>query len=281
MNFDFVYDVMRAIAYLLIGVAIGVSIMIHERILAHQTVPTLVDLPKIQPKAARATRSKKPDLGTKIRASAATPVRIALIDTGYDPSIIPDGVEKLKICPEGSYDFISEKPGVAAAHWHGSVTGSLIAEGLKDVDYCVLVYQVATFTGGIPDEALIAALKRASGEHLTALNMSLGGLTYSADVEAALRAISSQGVAVFVAAGNDAHDFNVMCNTYPACYKIPGMYTVGAVDEGYLKASYSNYGERVDAWYLGTVEFAGNRLQGTSFSSPRALADHVRAFRTP
>lgn len=287
----FVLKALEALAYLLLGSVIGIAFMMHERAVSQPAASILVDLPKVQkmiPKVTPRLRRTHPALracgtsqmhcpsGSVIGQAGATPVKIAIIDTGYDEKNLPEGYPVLKICPEGSYDFVVRRKGVTSSHWHGNVTASIIANLLQDVNYCALVYNVAT-GASIPDDALLDAVKQASKEHLFAVNLSLGGTVYSAAIHQALLALEGTGTTIFIAAGNDNKNLNSVCNTYPACFKLKNTFVVGATDHDVFKASYSNEGTKVNSWYDGSFNYNGQLVQGTSFASPRALGDWVQS----
>lgn len=103
-------------------------------------------------------------------------------------------------------------------------------------------------------------------------NISLGGPA-SSTVDAAVKAVISDGVSVAVAAGNSNVD---ACRTSPA--RVPAAITVGATTNVDARASYSNYGSCLDlfapgssivsAWPTSTT--ASATLSGTSMASPHA-----------
>lgn len=73
------------------------------------------------------------------------------------------------------------------------------------------------------------------------INMSLGGYTYSAAMDAAVQAALSAGVSVVAATGNDGYNDTV---AYPAAYD--GVIGVGATNRVGDRAYYSNAGQEVD-----------------------------------
>lgn len=113
------------------------------------------------------------------------------------------------------------------------------------------------------------------------LSMSLGGKGSSAAEEEAIRAAIARGSLVIVAAGNDNEDASAYT---PA--GIPEAITVGATRYNGTRASYSNYGDRVDVMapggemsedadndgnadgVLSTVAKGVDYLQGTSMATP-------------
>lgn len=215
-------------------------------------------------------------LGLASIAFAAEPVRIAIIDTGYDPDIAP---VKLKLCKTGHYDFPSKKPQIGSVHIHGTVIGSIIAAELKDVDYCAVIYQVFDEEDSLMSiQNATLAFRRAKKEKLIAINASFEGKLHSYKEHDAILELGE--VIVFAAAGNSNQDLDKTCNVYPACYEAPNVVVVGSVSPDITqKALYSNYGTLVKVWYPGDVKFNGQWQSGTSFAAPRALADYVRSLK--
>jgi len=70
----------------------------------------------------------------------------------------------------------------------------------------------------------------------TVINMSLGGEESDPTLERAVKYALSRGVSVVVAAGNESTDVPM----YPAA--LPGVISVGSVDSGMARSSFSNFG---------------------------------------
>ncbi len=115
-------------------------------------------------------------------------------------------------------------------------------------------------------------------------NMSLGAGA-SAAVDAAVSGMIHSGVFVSVAAGNSNAN---ACNYSPA--RAPAAFTVAASDSADKKASFSNWGQCIDAYAPGvsiTSDWIGsltatNTISGTSMAAPAVagtaalyLADHA------
>ncbi len=232
----------------------------------------LMDQPKIQ-----GLKKVKPRKLVPPQAKSGTVIKIAIIDTGYDKTLLdPDGVE-LHLCAKGHYDFATETSIVNSGNKHGTIVGTIIAEGLQDVEYCAVIYQVQGLLG-ITAENLTRAVQMAKKEGVFAVNISLEGINHAQRERMALYDLGDKGTAIFVAAGNRHQNLDEVCNSYPGCYKIPNMQIVGASDESMeFRAAYSNYGSRITSWYRGDFTLGGVQMQGTSFAAPRALADYVSA----
>lgn len=205
--------------------------------------------------------------------------KIAIIDTGYDPS---RAVFKLKLCKTGHYDYLTKTSNVNFFHEHGTRVADIIAEKLKDVEYCAIIYQMYTTTekdgphAELKDEA--DAINMATGERVTAINLSFSGPDKAPEEIQALDWATQSGVTIFIAAGNEHKNLNYKCDVYPACHKFNRMIVVGMqdYDEPKKHDKDSNYGRRVDVWAPGySFDKEDNFEHGTSFAAPRALADYI------
>jgi subtilisin family serine protease len=199
------------------------------------------------------------------------PLRIAIIDTGYAGT-------KLKLCPSGHFDYMTKKPVVGSQSSHGTSVGDIIADGLVGIDYCAVIFQIRDKNGYSTIDNYVDALERIAKGNFVALNISLAGGLQSVKERDALRAVAVKWTAVFVASGNDGKNLNYECDIFPACYDIPNVHPVGALDGEGKQAKTSNRGTRINLWYSGV--FMG--AYGTSFAAPRALVDYTRLYsRSP
>ncbi|PHH67365.1 hypothetical protein CDD81_133 [Ophiocordyceps australis] len=117
-------------------------------------------------------------------------------------------------------------------------------------------------------------------EDVSVINMSLGGL-FSFSFNAAVRAASDAGILSVVAAGNEAQN----CRTVSPA-SAPSAITVGAMDENWGIAYYSNFGNCVDifgpgsnitsTWYTG--DNAVNTISGTSMATPHIVGLALNAI---
>jgi len=109
------------------------------------------------------------------------------------------------------------------------------------------------------------------GQRPAVVSMSLGARGVSRADKVAIDQLTSNGVTVVVAAGNENDD---ACGYSPA--HVPAAITVGATDSRDSRASYSNYGRCVDLYAPGSsVTSLGHRsdsqtatLSGTSMACP-------------
>lgn len=215
-----------------------------------------------------------------IRFTVATPIKIAIIDTGY--KIQPKSAkDHLKLCQTGHYDYRSDTPTVGYTHRHGQNVATILSRRLNDVDYCALVYQIVNPASSQPISTsdIADAIYRAKAEGAVAINISLTGIEYAKAEYAALKSLANTGTYVFVAGGNSNRDLSTSCNSYPSCYNLPHVISVGAFNRAqFIKEPYSNFGGPVKLWYPGNSPWAGDTDEGTSFASPRALSDYVLLY---
>ncbi len=205
--------------------------------------------------------------------------KIAILDTGYDPA---RATGNPILCKEGHYDFLTNTRNVNFVHPHGTRIASIIAEKLKGVDYCLVIFQI--FTGAdvtaIPNGAVKQSLDDLGGLRVSAANMSFGGELESKEEQEGIKNAIKGNAAIFIAAGNLHHDLDKKCDYFPVCYKVPGMVVVGAQDLTNPKkhADISNYGKVVDVWapgYWKNLDDPADDDFGTSYAAPRALSEYI------
>jgi subtilisin family serine protease len=210
--------------------------------------------------------------------SAAEPVRVAVIDTGYngDPS---------KLCKDGHYDFFAKTKTVGRdQQGHGTTVANAIVEYAENADFCLVIYKVFGAKGQTGTDFVPRAIRMAKDRGAQVINMSLDGSSFFAEERQAMVEALSKHIVIFTVAGNgvyDAagrllhtHDLDVTCKSYPACYKLPGVIVVGAQDDfgkirGNRGASVIN---EYEPWcYRGTC--------GTSLSTAIATGKFLAGFQ--
>lgn len=116
----------------------------------------------------------------------------------------------------------------------------------------------------------VASQAKASGRP-SIVSMSLGG-SASSSLDSAVATLTSAGIHVVVAAGNDNANAQ---NTSPA--RAPSAITVGASTVNDERAYYSNYGSVIDVFapgtavistWIGSSNTATNSISGTSMATP-------------
>ncbi len=166
---------------------------------------------------------------------------------------------------------------------HGTAVASIAAGSTIGVapDALIASLRVGNSEGGIDNAATIAALDWtvAHADELfpAVVNMSLGGLTagtITASYEASLAGLQSEGIPIFVAAGNDS---------LPASWVSPATSvfasTIGATDGADHPSPFTNWGPFVDLWAPGSSILCADWLRpdgglklddGTSEATPIA-----------
>jgi serine protease len=167
-------------------------------------------------------------------------------------------------------------PFAEASSWHGTLVAGLIGadadngEGIAGLDWKarLLPVRVLGRCGGSFDD-ILAGMLWASGVQLAGIpvnpspakviNLSLGGEgACDAAIQEAIDDALAQGSVVVVAAGNDAADATTFA---PA--SCSGVITVGATARSGDRASYSNFGNRVDLSAPGGDFPAGSLMVST------------------
>lgn len=188
--------------------------------------------------------------------------RVAVIDSGYNG-------KRANICKWGSYDFTTGEFGVGKdVIPHGTNVTNTIATGNKD--YCIMVLKIFhnghNYINYIP-----AAVYRAVNEGATVINMSLEGQKFDKQEYEAISYAVSKGVKVFVASGNDSQNLDLMCDIYPACYRIPGVVVVGTYEK-HTKGNEGSVVTQQEAW-------CSEGLCGTSLSTAIATQKYLKGLK--
>ncbi|KAI1771201.1 alkaline proteinase [Hypoxylon cercidicola] len=160
-------------------------------------------------------------------------------------------------------------------HVAGTVGGSTYGVAKKANIIAVKVFQGTSSSVSIIMSGFSWAVNDITSkgrQRVSVINMSLGG-GFSSAFNNAVNAAYSSGVLSVVAAGNDAID---AANTSPA--SAANALTVGAIDQNWRIAAYSNYGAIVDLFAPGTNVIsswigdnaATNTISGTSMATPHS-----------
>jgi subtilisin family serine protease len=209
-------------------------------------------------------------------------VRAYVIDTGINPGH-PDFAGRIG---QGR-DIQDNDNDPTDCNGHGSHVSGTIGGTSYGVAKAVTLIPVRVFACGnsTATSTIIAGIDWAVGDHTAGVpavaNLSLGGGA-SATMDAAIRRLFNDGVAIAVAAGNETAN---ACNSSPA--RVPEILTIAATTRTDAMASYSNGGNCIDLFAPGTdiVSAAGTgsgaaTLSGTSMASPHvagALAQYAGA----
>ena len=189
------------------------------------------------------------------QSSIAKTIRIAVIDTGYDfnsnwPNASKVGLSKPKLCPTGHKDFTGT--GLQDHHNHGTHVSGLIAKGLDDIDYCLIIIKFYDPTSYKIDnlKTSIQSIKWAIEQKVDIINYSGGGTIFDKEEQQAVLQALSNNIKIITAAGNEKSDIDKH-HYYPAFY-YPELETiVGNVDEHGEIIKSSNYGKSVTVYKMG------------------------------
>ena len=205
-------------------------------------------------------------------------IQVAVIDTGIRTSH-----EDLKVNATAGKNFVdgaegteysqdnathgTHVAGIIAAEENNGYGGAGIAPDAKVTGFCVFPKN----SGAMSSDVMRAVNAAVSGGY-DVINMSLGGPMYDAYYAKVINNAYQAGVAVFVAAGNDA----LNGRAFPAAY--PGAISIGAIDKTGTKASFSNYDATVALSFPGvdiysTVSDSDSSydfMDGTSMACPAA-----------
>lgn len=209
-------------------------------------------------------------------AHASQLIKIAIIDTGYNPEYAKQlKAPLLKLCLNEGKDYVNSDYTINP--YHGTEIGSIIAKELINVNYCAIIYKVFSNDLFQIDINIVKALKDLETKDIVAINLSFGGIRPIETENTELQKLNDRGILIFAADGNDNKDLDKECNYYPACYYLSSMVRVAAADKDGHKCSVSNYGK--DSIYvLGTNFKQESYSCATSYATPRALSEFVSLF---
>jgi subtilisin family serine protease len=198
-------------------------------------------------------------------------VVVALIDTGLDlthPDIVsnlwtnPGEVPGNGLDDDGNgyaddvhgYDFVNGTGAVTDSGYHGThVAGTIAAPGnnhlgVIGVDFQAHIMALETSSDGdtlsvaaIIEAVQYAAMMKARGVNVVAINASFGGGSPGTTESDAIQAAGDVGIIFCAAAGNNSAN-NDTTPFYPASYRLPNMIVIAASDQNDTLASFSDYG---------------------------------------
>ncbi|MHC4620728.1 MAG: S8 family serine peptidase, partial [Planctomycetota bacterium] len=193
-------------------------------------------------------------------------VVVAVVDTGVDYAH-RDLDDNMWTDENGyhGYDYVNDDSDPKDDNGHGThCAGTIAAEGGNAFDIAgvcwnakIMAVKSLDFTGHGSETNAVEAFYYAVENGADVISNSWGGGSYSETAQQAITYAYSQGVVMVAAAGNGNSDSLY----YPACYD--HMISVAATNSNDEKASFSNYGERVDIAAPG-VDVLSLRAAGTS-----------------
>ncbi|MDF7797879.1 S8 family serine peptidase [Pontiellaceae bacterium B1224] len=188
---------------------------------------------------------------------------IAVFDSGLDPQY------KDMDFIRGAYDALNPSSEISDPTGHGTLVALIasgaitpLGESAGDTGAPILAVRVFDENGMTSSDVLMGAVNYAINSGIGVINLSFGTYEEVGFLEDAVQYAASQGVAVFVASGNDGLD--VAVNPAASSATI----SIGATDEFGNIADYSN--TEADAFVSGTVEYDSQLHYGTSFANPYA-----------
>ncbi|HLF10938.1 MAG TPA: S8 family serine peptidase [Gammaproteobacteria bacterium] len=203
-------------------------------------------------------------------AGGGTAVTIGSIDTGVQLNH-PEFLSGQLIA---GYDWYSNDTNPADDDGHGThTTGTMAGKnfgvaGVSGAGANVKVYvQRVCGPPGCPTSAIINAINAAAsyidanGNHLVAVNLSLGGRSESTGEKSAIANATTNGVLVIASAGNSGSG-KIAC---PACD--PNAISVAATNWKDEKAAYSQYGKGLDIAAPGGYCYSNTTPEGCIYSS--------------
>lgn len=205
-------------------------------------------------------------------ATGQTNVRIAVIDSGVDPST-PDLSGRLL---GNGYDFVNFDNDPRDDNGHGTaVAGTAAAsgnngQGVAGVAWGVSILPIKAMgaDGNGSYSAIASGINYAATNGARIINLSLGGTSSSRTLQDAVKFAWRQGAVVIAAAGNNGTTNPV----YPAAYT--ECVAVSAINSSDTITSWSSRGSYVDICAPGeNITTTGTNgtyvsISGTSFSSP-------------
>jgi subtilisin family serine protease len=216
-------------------------------------------------------------------------VVIAVLDTGCDLTH-----EDLKNNLLPGMNFCNTRKPPIDGNGHGThITGTLVAENnnIGVVGVCphakVRPVKVLDDKGNGDMRKVADGIRWAIDQRVDLISMSLGAPIKVQEVRKAIQAAAKEGIVTFVAAGNAGNTKEVL---YPANY--PETIAIGAIDENFRRANFSNTGDNLDFMAPGVDIFSTvptnwyATLSGTSMAQPFAcgvaalLLSYVKSGKT-
>ena len=176
---------------------------------------------------------------------------VAVIDTGVNSTHndLAANMWSSGMYPSGGYDFVTNSSTPKGIDGHGShvagIIGAVGNNGLGTTGICwnakIMGVRVLDSLGNGTTATVVAGINFAVAQGAKILNMSLGVPTFDQSLSDAVQAASNAGVIVVSAAGNSSSN-NDSTPLYPCNLSVVGSLCVGAIDQTFALADYSNFG---------------------------------------
>lgn len=183
--------------------------------------------------------------------------------------------------PQDDYGHGSHVAGIVAAAGNNTTGVAGVAWGTKVVVVKALDESGSGYISDVAKALDYVVELRRKGAPIIAVNLSLGGSTYSSALYRAIERARNYDILVMAAAGNTADD-NDSVPSYPANFKLDNIVSVAATDQTAQLAGYSNYGAGsvhlaapgsaiVNVALQGFYPDLYTSMQGTSMASPHVM----------
>jgi len=198
-------------------------------------------------------------------------ITVAVIDSGICADH-PDLAGRI----QAGWDFVQSDDTPQDDFGHGCSVSGIIAANINNSvgiagvapNASIMPLRVLNASGVGSYSDVAAAIVFAADNGAQVINLSLGGSSPSATLEAAVNYAIAKGVIIVAAAGNNGTEGAL----YPAAY--PDVIAVGSVDRDLQHSAFSNYGPLIDIWAPGRDILSTQRdgtyalVTGTSFAAP-------------
>lgn len=195
-------------------------------------------------------------------------VKIGIIDSGIDGK-----QRNLKL------NEVNSSQVIVGNKTHGTTVASIIgAKKSEDLDFNGMLPGITLYTFDIQSntlntDTLSKAIDEMSQIGVKVINISLSTYKDSPNFKKSIESAVNRGITIVASAGNDSSKEY----SYPASYEIPGVISVGALDDNLDVWSISNFNDTIDVFAPGTGIYAINdrisnnvieTFNGTSLSAP-------------
>ena len=193
---------------------------------------------------------------------------VAVIDSGVSNHSLLSERMKSK-----GYDYVdADTDPTNDLSGHGTHVAGIIADCTTDTPVWIYPIRVLNSVGTGQMSNVVSAVLEATDANVDVINLSLESSKMSEALDDAIESAVNQGVTVVIAAGNHSRDTSEVC---PAHLTGEGIIVVGsaeALETGYHRADYSNYGNSVDLYAFGTNINSCSRSGGYVVQSGTSMA---------
>ncbi|AIQ10800.1 S8 family peptidase [Paenibacillus durus] len=201
-----------------------------------------------------------PQEKTFVLTSVYNGSQLKMLGTNY--LIIPIKSKKIKKIKIGIIDVgITKHPNLNIINlsnsWskeigHGSIVSAIIgAKPTKTNKYKGLIPGIQMYSYNLEEnftaEKLINGIKAMLKKDVDVISLSVSTKKYNQELKDTIEYAISQNIVFVASAGNSGLEQEL----YPASYKIPGIISVGSLDNHYNISSYSTFNKNIDLFFPG------------------------------